>query len=272
MRSRLITAGKRSVKRAAHAADALRPPSNGITVLIYHRVGHGAGAEMDLSPQVFERQLEWLAAHHRPISLEQALGELGSTSSPRPGVVLTFDDGTDDWAEYVAPLLEKYEVPATFYVATSFVDEEREFPGGGRPISWAGLREVVASGVATIGSHTHEHFLLDRLDPDGVAQDLDRSIELIGEHLDVKAVDFCYPKAVAPSPHAERAVKARFRSAVLAGTRSNQRGADPWRLSRSPIQASDDDRDFRAKATGGMHLEDDLRRLANARRYKGLAR
>jgi hypothetical protein len=75
---------------------------------------------------------------------------------------------------------------------------------------------------------------------------------------------------VAGSPAAEDAVRARFRTAVLAGTRPNDRDADLWRLSRSPVQPSDGERWFRRKAMGGMHLEDDLRRSINRLRYRGL--
>jgi len=93
--------------------------------------------------------------------------------------------------------------------------------------------------------------------------------ELLGERVGVHAQHFCYPKAVAGSAAAEREVRARFRTAVLAGTRPNRPGADLHRLHRSPVQRSDGMRWFERKATGGMRLEDDLRRVANRVRYRG---
>jgi hypothetical protein len=63
-------------------------------------------------------------------------------------------------------------------------------------------------------------------------------------------------------------VRARFRTAALAGTRPNVPGrTDLYRLARSPIQRTDGMRYFKAKARGGMRLEDDVRRLANRVRY-----
>jgi hypothetical protein len=44
---------------------------------------------------------------------------------------------------------------------------------------------------------------------------------------------------------------------------------DPYRLARSPIQVLDGVAGFRAKASGGMRLEDDVRRAANRWRYRG---
>jgi len=70
------------------------------------------------------------------------------------------------------------------------------------------------------------------------------------------------------SSAAEAAVKRRFASAAVAGTRVNRYGAtDPYRLARSPIQLSDGMRWFRRKVTGGLAFEDTVRRALNRRRY-----
>jgi len=260
-----------AIKGAAAAGDTLRPPAPGITILIYHRVGAGSGGQMDLSPDAFERQLAWLAATQRLLTLDAAADEIGDVAGPTgPGVVVTFDDGTTDWVDHVLPALERHGLPATFYVSTDFVDRGVPFPADGRPITWSGLSELDSSDLVTVGNHTHRHLLLDRLPPGEIDEELDRSQELLAEHLGELPTHFCYPKAVAGSPAAEDAVRARFRTAVLAGTRPNDRDADLWRLSRSPVQPSDGDRWFRRKAMGGMHLEDDLRRTVNRLRYRGL--
>jgi hypothetical protein len=62
---------------------------------------------------------------------------------------------------------------------------------------------------------------------------------------------------VAGSSPADAAVRARYRSAALAGTRPNPYGTtDPHRLARAPIQTSDGMRFFAAKVDGGMGVED----------------
>jgi peptidoglycan/xylan/chitin deacetylase (PgdA/CDA1 family) len=270
---RAAPAARTAVKAAAAAGDLVTGPGAGVTVLIYHRVGAGCGGEMDLDPAVFDDQLAWLAATQRVLSLDQAADELTDATGPaRPGVVVTFDDGTDDWVDHVLPAIERHRVPATFYVATDFVDRGVPFPGGGRPATWSALRELAASPLTTVGSHTHRHLLLDRLPAADIDDELDRSADLLGEHLGVTPTHFAYPKAVAGSPAAEAAVRRRFRTAVLAGTRANRPGADLHRLQRSPIQRSDGPRWFRRKAQGGMRLEDDLRRTANRLRYRGATR
>lgn len=278
LRARVAPAVKQSIKAAAALRDVAAPPRTGVTILIYHRVGAGTGGEMDLAPAIFDEQLRWLTDHHRILTLDEAAAQLGGDGSEprstsdeptRDGVVLTFDDGTADWVDHVLPLLDRHGVPATFYVSTDFVERSVPFPDGGTAITWAGLRELASSPLVTIGSHTHRHRLLDRLPPGEIDEELDRSVELLGARIGVEAAHFCYPKAVAGSPQAEAAVRRRFRTAVLAGTRANPPGADLHRLHRSPVQRSDAPRWFRRKADGGMRLEDDLRRLANRVRYRG---
>ena len=144
----------------------------------------------------------------------------------------------------------------------------QRFPGDGRPLSWAEAGEAVDSGLVTIGSHTHGHALLDRLDAAAVAAELDRSRDLIGERLGVAAEHFAYPKAVLAAPGVEPLVRARFRSAALGGNRANPYGTtDPHRLARSPIQRRDGMRFFIRKAQGGMALEEQARRRLDRWRY-----
>lgn len=256
------------VKTLSITCDLIARPDRGIVILIYHRVGSGSGGEMDLPLARFRAQLRYLRDTQRVLTLDAALDELAGPGPVRPGVVVTFDDGTADWSEHVAGALVDFEIPATFYVATRFVEEGEPFPHHGRPISWSGLAELRDSGLATIGSHTHTHSLLDRLEPAALDDELRRSDDLIGERLGIAVEHFCYPKAVAPSAAAAAAVQERYRSAVLAGTRANLSGADPLRLARSPIQASDRAHHVKAKIAGGMGAEDRLRDALNRRRYR----
>jgi peptidoglycan/xylan/chitin deacetylase (PgdA/CDA1 family) len=266
---------RQAVKEAAVAADALRRPPRGVVVLIYHRVGGASNLELDLPVDVFAAQMEALAASGRVVTLGAALARLrqpiekGDRSAGDP-VVLTFDDGTADFVDHALPILERHRLPVTLYAATAFIDEARPFPGDGQPLSWRGLSDACATGLVDVGSHTHGHRLLDRMPPDQVDGELDRSIELIGEHLGTPTLDFAYPKALAGSAAADRAVRGRFRSAALGGCRPNPFGTtDPHRLARSPIQRSDVMRWFRRKLDGGMAAEDDLRRVVNRWRYVG---
>jgi peptidoglycan/xylan/chitin deacetylase (PgdA/CDA1 family) len=261
----------RALKTSAETADRLRRPSPGIVVLIYHRVGGDSGLQLDLPVATFDDQMAWLASTGRVTTLDGALATLRGPRAVGPDpVVVTFDDGPVDFADVTVPVLVRHGIPATLYLATAFVDEQRPFPYGAPPLSWAALADTLTTGLVSVGSHTHTHALLDRLPPDRIADELGRSTALIEEHLGVPAVHFAYPKSVPPTSAADTAVRERFASAALAGTRANPYGrTDPHRLARSPIQAGDEMRWFRAKAMGGMALEDDVRRFVNRWRYAG---
>lgn len=262
----------RAVKGMAVTADRIRRPPRGVVVLIYHRVGGRSRLEIDLPLGLFEEQMATLSAAGRVLAVDDALALLDSPNvppAPDP-VVVTFDDGTTDFAEAAMPVLERYRIPVTLYVATQFIDEGREFPSGGQPVSWSALADARTTGLLTVGSHTHTHALLDRLAPDLIEDELTRSVHLIGDRLGTGVDHFAYPKANLGSPAAERAVRSRFRSAALAGTRPNPYGrTDVHRLARSPIQVADGMNWFRRKSEGGMALEDTLRRVLNRRRYAG---
>ena len=265
----LASAARRGLKRFAGAADAVLPTS-GLVVLAYHRVGGEGTSQMDLPLDRFRDQVARLADTARVLSLDQALDEFAAgRPDSDPGLVLTFDDGTADFADHVVGVLDEFELPATVYVATEPVLTGERWPDGAAPLSPEALTEVAGHRLVTIGCHTHAHLLLDREPPSVVAADLDRSIEVLIELTGRPPEHFAYPKALAPSAANGVLVRERFVSAAVAGTRPNRVGrTDPYRLARSPIQRSDTPRDVAHKFAGGMRLEDDVRRLVQRVTYR----
>lgn len=73
---------------------------------------------------VFERQIQYIRRHFIPTRLDDLIERLASS---RPidsrSVVITIDDGYDDFFEYAYPVLRRYEVPATLYVVSTFASQ-----------------------------------------------------------------------------------------------------------------------------------------------------
>ena len=226
-----------------------------VVILLYHRVG-GRGGEIDLPAGVFERQLAILAERERVVTLDQALSGDGG------GVVVTVDDGYRDFRDTVLPLLARYRIPAVLYLATGLVAGERASgarphgaPELGEELTWPMLAEAVASGLVTVGAHTHGHTDLSKASEQVCQDEMARSKELIEDRLGVACRHFAYPWAVA-SPTADRVARRLFDSAALDAWRTNRAGAiDPWRLGRVPILASDGLAFFRAKVQGRLDGE-----------------
>ncbi|MBV9385444.1 MAG: polysaccharide deacetylase family protein [Chroococcidiopsidaceae cyanobacterium CP_BM_ER_R8_30] len=126
-----------------------------IPVLMYHDILPKKLVFFDMTPQEFEQQLRSFRERGiTPISLEQLVTHL-RTGLPLPGkpVLLTFDDGYESAYKYVFPLLKQYGYPAVFSIYTLNVGKNT----GRDHVTWAQLREMIASPLVTIASHSVTH-------------------------------------------------------------------------------------------------------------------
>lgn len=98
-------------------------------VLMYHRVADARSDPWALcvTPQHFADQLEVLQEHTRPLRLQQLTRSIADGSIPYRSVVVTFDDGYADNLHNARPLLERYDIPATVFIASGYLGQEREF-------------------------------------------------------------------------------------------------------------------------------------------------
>ena len=95
-----------------------------LTILIYHRV---LTKKSDLLPdemdaERFERQMGYLARNFSVMPLVEAARSLKQGTLPRRACCVTFDDGYADNLTVALPILEKYGLPATLFVATGYLD------------------------------------------------------------------------------------------------------------------------------------------------------
>lgn len=246
-------ARRRRLKQAL-ARTGRGGPTSGATLLIYHRIGGGTADELDLAPAEFERQLD-LLADHDVVTLDVALDRLdaGDTS---PCVVLTFDDGFDDVHANAWPLLRERALPFTVYVASGFMGDSMVWEGStakeasGVGMTWDQLGELVASGLCTIGNHTHQHVRPEVLDE----AELDACTAAVEQHLGVTPAHFTYPWGIAV-PAMEPALRARFRSASTGELGRNLPDGNRMRLARVPVRQSDPVEFFAAKLTGALGPE-----------------
>jgi peptidoglycan/xylan/chitin deacetylase (PgdA/CDA1 family) len=241
-------ARKASKIAVAPAGVVSRRRAGDLVVLLYHRVVDGS-TEIELPAATFEEHLRYLSAGDRVVGLDAALSD-----GQGGGVAVTFDDGTPDFVDTVVPMLVRYRVPATLYLATGLVN--------GHGLTWDGLRDAVGTGLVTVGSHTHTHADLRGLGEAACDEEMRRSKELIEDRLGRPCRHFAYPWAVG-SPAADRVARRLFDSAALDAWRTNRRGRlEPYRLGRTPVLRSDGAVLFRAKSRGLLDGEAFLYRLA----------
>jgi len=115
------------VRRSVRSVSA--PLGSGVVILLYHRVFEAISDPQLLcvTPQHFAKQLEHLRKHYQVLSLQELAETLRIGRLPKRAVVLTFDDGYADNLHSAKPLLERYDVPATVFVTSSYVGKDYEF-------------------------------------------------------------------------------------------------------------------------------------------------
>ena len=98
-----------------------------LSILIYHRVLPAADPlQPDISTAAgFEARMRWLRRVFRILPLSDALTRLRSGNLPGRAMAITFDDGYADNAEVALPVLRRLGIPATFFIATGFLNGGR---------------------------------------------------------------------------------------------------------------------------------------------------
>ncbi|MFD2515167.1 polysaccharide deacetylase family protein [Pontibacter locisalis] len=98
-------------------------------VLMYHRVVETDTDIWDIavSPSNFEQQLQILQESDNVISLAELAKKVVQRNINKNYIAITFDDGYSDNYISAKPLLEKYDMPATFFITSSNVDKDDAF-------------------------------------------------------------------------------------------------------------------------------------------------
>jgi len=70
----------------------------------------------------FHQQMSILAKNFCVLPLSDAVTKLQSETLPAKAVSITFDDGYADNVEVALPILQQWQLPATFFISTGFLD------------------------------------------------------------------------------------------------------------------------------------------------------
>ncbi|HVR32613.1 MAG TPA: polysaccharide deacetylase family protein [Acidimicrobiia bacterium] len=263
-----MTVVKVVAKSAFALVDLALPRLAGTRVLIYHQVGTDLGREMEVPARAFARQLDWMRTHGGIVDLETAIDRRDDPVA-EGRFVLTFDDGFADVHRHAFPLLREHGIPFTLYLTTRPVDTGKPMDPrhpDARPITWGQVNEMVATGLVTIGAHTHTHPDLSELTLDRIADELDTSNDLIEDCTGIRPRHFTYPWG-RWSAKADPLVRARYDSATVGTGPGLSADSDVYRLHRVPVQRSDAGPLFVRKMRTGGRLEAVVRR--RLRGYEG---
>ena len=98
-----------------------------LSILIFHRVLPEPDPLFPDEPDVarFEQIVQWLKEWFNVLPLNEAVIRLQRGNLPPRAAAITFDDGYADNLVCAHPILRKHSLPATYFVATGFLDGGR---------------------------------------------------------------------------------------------------------------------------------------------------
>jgi len=109
------------------AAGAVPGDRSRLSILIYHRVLASSDALNDWDPTAaeFETQIRALCRFFTPLPLGEAVERLRKGTLPAHAACVSFDDGYRDNVDVALPILRRHGVPATFFIATGYLNGGR---------------------------------------------------------------------------------------------------------------------------------------------------
>jgi peptidoglycan/xylan/chitin deacetylase (PgdA/CDA1 family) len=79
----------------------------------------------EVNAAVFDWQMALVKSFFHVLPLDEAVGRLQRGTLPPRAIAITFDDGYADNTVVALPILKRHRLPATFFIATDFLDGGR---------------------------------------------------------------------------------------------------------------------------------------------------
>lgn len=240
--------------------------TNRTLVLAYHSIRPPGLYPYSTSAALFEAHLEWLAVHCAVVGFDEVLSP-SKQPLHKPRVAITFDDGYRDNVEIALPLLQKYRLPATFFVTTGLLQNDSftlnhlaSYFGNSieamGPLDFSGLRTLHAAGMA-VGAHTHTHRNLCQISLKEQREELHKSRAILEDSLGKAVLTMSYPYGLpgyAVDSRVSRAsLEAGYRLAATVHMRAVKPLDNPSRVPRFVI-TDENLQDLRTIVLGGMDV------------------
>lgn len=100
-----------------------------VTILMFHYVGPSPKYLIEsVDTTAFTKQMQYLSQHYHVCPLEDVANALlNGTQLDQNTAVITFDDGYHDFYSHAYPILQKYDLPATVFITTGYVNTLQPF-------------------------------------------------------------------------------------------------------------------------------------------------
>ncbi len=209
---------------------------------MYHQVDRKKSAGLIISLEKLEAQFEFLSENgYRSYHLSELvpIRELPA----KKNIVVTFDDGYVNQLEYAYPLLQKYNLKATFFIPLKYIGSEDTWNSPTSPIMDFEALKSLDPAVVELAYHSYEHKKYTELSPEQIEIDTRKAFEVVSDNALPLVPHLAYPYGKFPRKDPERSQffqqlqKNNFQYGLRIGNRPNTFPfKDPFEIQRLDIK------------------------------------
>ncbi len=227
----------------------ISPVQNPLSILMYHQVGvfsrPKAHRAVFCHVKRFKAQMAYLkATGFSVLSMEQAMACLfGQQPLPKRSVVLTFDDGYENFREHAWPVLQAHGFPASVFLVSDLLGKtsswlNKDFAQRPPLMSASTVRQLAHEGVS-FGSHACSHPRLSQLSDAQMRREVFDSKAALQDVLGREVLDFCYPYGDYNARTCELVQEAGYRSGLTCIKGPANTAHNPFEIPRKAISYGD---------------------------------
>lgn len=165
-----------------------------VPVLMYHHIeplsianerGH---ASLTVDSDIFDQHMNYLASSgYTTLSADDLIQAiLNHQQLPEKSVVITLDDGYDDWYTYAFPVAKKYNITLNLMVSSGLINNTTY-------MTWDQLKEMSESPLVKIYNHTWSHTGLGYVSKEKIVSEIVTANNQLESNLGVYINILTYP-------------------------------------------------------------------------------
>lgn len=232
-----------------------------IPILMYHSVHPSINCKAHpyfctgVTPEKFCEHLRYISERGFKVRTLDELPVLINRPCKERSVVITFDDGYEDFYEFAFPVLQKYNMRSTVFVPSGLISSTERKLGAKRLMTWDQIIACSDWGIE-IGSHSVSHRKLIDLNNDEVKAEIFESKRDIEKKVKKPVVSFSYPykfpeeKKDFVAQLCSLLPQAGYQSCVTTRIGCTRKGDNRFLLKRIPVNEFDDGPLLNAKLNG----------------------
>ncbi|WP_292009522.1 polysaccharide deacetylase family protein [Chryseobacterium sp.] len=170
-------------------------PKNRLTILMYHQIDIKSDDDLTVSLENLEKQFEYLRRRKYHPKFFRDIDTRHNNS-----IIITFDDGYKNNYDYLPYLLEKFNLKATIFIPTKFIQE------GYKDYEMMSFEEIrsLDKRCFEIALHSHSHKSFRDSTTNFIKADLQENMKILKDHQIEFSKVLAYPYGKYPKKKTEK--------------------------------------------------------------------